>query len=113
MREHIGLAFRGSGAVAAHRWKNERLRALRFPEVDDGSHDSRDVRDASATHTERDARPRLDARTESGCLQFAPNRIADVGNFVIRKMLANGNQPGKLHVFRIRASVAARLSHGT
>ena len=33
MRQHVGLAFGGGGAVAAHRGKDERLHALLFPEL--------------------------------------------------------------------------------
>ena len=33
MRQHVGLAFGGGGAVAAHRREDERAHALRFPVI--------------------------------------------------------------------------------
>ena len=39
MREHVGLAFRGGGSVAAHGRKDERLRSLALPVIDNRLHD--------------------------------------------------------------------------
>jgi hypothetical protein len=95
MRQDVGLTFRGSRAVAAHGGKEERLRALRFPKVHYGPNNGRDIRDAAAAHSKRHARSGLDTRAESGLLQLTPHCVAHVRNSVIRKMLPDGNQPGK------------------
>ena len=70
MRQHIGLAFRGSRAVAAHGGKDEWPRALRFPIVHRRSHDGGDIGDAAAAYSERYPRAGLEARAESGFLEL-------------------------------------------
>ena len=52
MREHVGLSLCRGGSVASHCWKEERLRSLRFPVIDDSLDDDGDVVDAPASNAD-------------------------------------------------------------
>jgi hypothetical protein len=78
--------------------------ALFLPEIDDGSHDGGDIRDATASDTDSDARSRLEPAGESGCAQLAMQVGGDVGDGAVWKMLLNTNKPRELHAYRINPS---------
>ena len=103
VRQHVGLAFGGGGAVAAHGGKDERRAALRFPVVHGRAHDGRDIRDAAAADADGDAGAGLDARSElAGCSAGAGLRPRTSRNGAIGEVLADGEHPGKSHVLRIQ-----------
>ena len=93
VRQHIGLAFGGCAAVAAHGGEDERAGALRFPVIHGRARDGRDIRNAPAADADRDSGPGVHARSELARGQLAQNFAANVGNGAIGKVLADGKHP--------------------
>ena len=108
VREHVGLAFRSGGAVAPHGGKDEWLHAARDPVLRDRSGDGRDVGDAAAAHSDRDARPGLEIRAEARPAHFELYGGGDIGEPAVGKILANDEDARKLHIGIIAGGMLVR-----
>ena len=101
VRQHVGLSLRGGGAVTAHGRKDERMHALRFPELRGGARNRRDIGDAAAAYADGDARAGLEARGESGRMKLALDFGGNIRDAAVGKVLAYHKKAGKLHNFYV------------
>jgi hypothetical protein len=110
MRQHVGLAFRGGGAVAAHGREDEGMHALRFPIFGGGAGDGGDIGDAAAAYADGYARSGLEARGESGIVKLALDFGGDIGNAAVGKVLTHEQKGGEIACPKFYGSKRRRIS---
>ena len=79
VRQDVGLAFGGGGAVAPHGGEEERPHPLFQPILHHAAYDGGDIVDAAAADADGDARPRRHARGKAGRRQFPSHLAGNIG----------------------------------
>ena len=101
MREHVGLTLRSRSSVASHGRKDERLRSLPLPVIDNRLHDFRNVVDSPAAHAYGNTSAWLQILPEPSGVQLRMDLAGDILYSAIREVLPDQQKTGKLHVWII------------
>ena len=101
VRQHVGLAFRGGRAMAAHGRKDEGAHALRLKILDGRARDGGDVRDATAAYADGHARSGLETRGEAGIVKLPLDFGSHIRDAAVGETLTHEEQAGEWHGFMV------------